>query len=274
MLIPKYDQYQRFIEARFDLINKDGERAPFMFNYPQSLLVQRATGRDILLKARQEGFSTEISGFFTADFLLIENSLSVVIADISDNAMGLLEKPKFFIKSYEEKMKCKVPFKFNSKHEIFNEALGSRYMVGTAENADFGRSRTIHNLHMSEAAFYKYLKKMMASAMQALTPNGKLFIETTANGFNEFKEIWDDAVMGVNNLNPLFFPASLLYSKEFLANKFKELGERLFMQEYPETPEEAFITSGDTYFQKDALHFYLKQAITWEQKRGQLLQKV
>jgi hypothetical protein len=264
MTIPIYNKYQKFIEARFDLINKEGERIPFLFNNPQSLLVQKATGKDILLKARQEGFSTEISGLFTADFLLKENILSVVIADNSDNAQGLLEKPKFFIKSYEEKMHCKVPMKYNSKHEMYNLATGSRYLVGTAENADFGRSRTIHNLHMSEAAFYKYLKKMLASALQALTPNGKAFIETTANGFNDFKEVWDDAVLGINSLNPLFFGGSLLYDQTFLANKLRELGEQLFMQEYPDTPEEAFITSGAGYFDKLALRQFLDEAKQWE----------
>lgn len=258
MTIPKYDKYQRFVEEQYDVINKKGERVPFIFNHPQSLLVEQATGRDILLKARQEGFSTEISGFFTTDFLLIENCLSVVIADNSDNASGLLEKPKFFIKSYEEKNNLKVPLKYNSKYELFNEALNSRYLIGTAENADFGRSRTIRNLHMSEAAFYKYLKRMMASALQALTEDGKLFIETTANGFNEFKEIWDEAVIGTNGLNPLFFAASLLYSEEFLAKKRMELG-RLYDQEYPESAEIAFLTSGETYFDQDAMRYYLER---------------
>lgn len=259
MVIPKYERYQKLIEQRFELINKEGERVPFIFNKPQSILVEKAKQKNILLKARQEGFSTEISGFFSMDFILIENCLSVVIADIKDNAEGLLEKPKFFIKSYEEKMKVKVPLKYNSKYELFNEALNSRYLIGTAENADFGRSRTIRNLHMSEAAFYRYLKKMLASAFQALTPNGTAFIETTANGFNEFKEIWDAAVNGENDLNPLFFPASLLYNRAFLDQKKRELGEQLFMQEYPETPEEAFITSGDTYFNTEAMRYYLER---------------
>lgn len=257
-MIPKYEKYHRLIEARFDVINKGGKRVPFIFNKPQNLLIEQATGKDFILKARQEGFSTQISGIFTGDFLLVENALSVVIADIASNAQGLLEKPKFFIRCYEEKMNCKVPLKYNSKYELFNQALNSRYLIGTAENADFGRSRTIHNLHMSEAAFYKYLKKMLASALQALTPEGKFFMETTANGFNEAKEVWDEATLGQNGINPLFFPASLLYGPEFLTQKRKELG-RYFMQEYPETPEEAFITSGDTYFDQDAMRYYLNQ---------------
>lgn len=63
--------------------------------------------------------------------------------------------------------------------------------------------------------------------------------------------------MGETGFNNMFFAASLLYGPEFLEQKKKELG-RLFSQEYPETPEEAFITSGDTYFDKDAMQDYLK----------------
>lgn len=259
MLIPKYEKYQKLIEENLDVINKRGIQVPFILNKPQTLLIERATGNDIILKARQEGFSTEISAIFSGDFLLVENCLSVVIADVSDNAMGLLEKPKFFIRSYEEKNNVKIPLKYNSKYELYNEALNSRYLIGTAENADFGRSRTIRNLHMSEAAFYKHLLKMMASARQALVEDGKFFIETTANGFNDFKKVWDAAVLGENGLNPLFFPASLLYDEEFLNRKRRELG-RMFMQEYPETPEEAFITSGETYFDTDAMRYYLENA--------------
>ena len=36
-----------------------------------------------------------------------------------------------------------------------------------------------------------------------------------------------------------------------------ELG-RDFMQEYPSSPLEAFLTSGETYFSKEALQYYLE----------------
>ena len=49
------------------------------------------------------------------------------------------------------------------------------------------------------------------------------------------------------------------YDEEFLKNKEKELGERLFKQEYPRTPEEAFLTSGDCYFDTQLLSEILKK---------------
>ena len=84
----------------------------------------------------------------------------------------------------------------------------------------------------------------------------QVIIETTANGFNELKTYWDESVLGQTPFRPLFYKASDFYSKEFLGEKSRELG-RDFMQEYPETALEAFLTSGETYFDKEALKYYL-----------------
>lgn len=217
-----------------------------------------ATGKDILLKARQEGFSSFIGGVYTGDFILDQNSYSVVIADVSDNAIGLLDKVKFYLQSYEHRTGMKIPLKYNSKYEMVNQVLNSKYQIGTAENAEFGRSKTIKNLHMSEAAFYKNFRKLLASALQAVRPDGRVVIETTANGFNEFKEFWDESELGLTSFSPLFFSASSFYSQEFLDQKRMELG-RLFTQEYPETPIDAFIASGTMYFDKLALQNYYEK---------------
>lgn len=253
-----FSKYEKFIEQRLSIVSKEGQEVPFLLNDPQKQFVNIATGKDIILKARQEGFSSLVGGIFTGDFILDPHSQTVVIADITDNAVGLLDKVKFYLKSYESKTGIKIPLKYNSKYEMVNEVTESKYTVGTAENVEFGRSKTIKNLHMSEAFFYKHFRKLLASALQAVRPDGRVVIESTANGFNEGKEFWDESMNGETGFKPLFFKASDFYSPEFLEQKRKELG-RYFKQEYPETPEEAFLTSGDTYFDNVALQAYLSQ---------------
>ena len=254
-----FEKYQRFIEEQFEIVNKQGEAVSFFLNLPQQQFVKQATGRDIVLKARQEGFSSLVGGIFTTDFILDPNSYSVVLADISDNAEGLLDRVKFSLKSYEEKNGFKIPLKYNSKYELVNEAINSKYQIGTAENTDFGRSKTIKNLHMSEAAFFKHFGRLMAGALQAVRPDGRVVIETTANGYNEFKEFWDDSVRGETGFNPLFFSASSFYPQEFLEQRKRELG-RLYVQEYPETAEQAFLTTGQCFFDTDVLSTLLAGA--------------
>lgn len=251
--------YKGWIEDNLSIIDKQGELVPFTLNPVQAqYMTQDSTGRDIVLKARQQGFSSLILGRFTADFILKENSQSVVVADVSDNAIALLERVKFYVKSFGEKTGVKIPLKYNSKYELFNELMNTKYTIGTAENTEFGRSRTITNLHLSEAAFYRNFKKLLSGALQAVVPDGYVVIETTANGFNEFREYWYESKGGETGFTPLFYPGSHFYSQEFLEKKKMELKDQ-FTQEYPETDVEAFITSGKMYFESEAMQWYLTQ---------------
>ena len=256
-------RYKDFYRDMFQIINKDGQIVDFVLNDIQEQFETIDITEDqrlyLILKARQQGFSSDIEARFTTDFLTLENSQSVVIADIQDNAVARLDQVKFFIKSYEEKNKIKVPLKYNSRQELVNEAMNSKYFIGTGENVDFGRSRTITNLHISEAAFIKNFQKLLAGVLQALVPSGFAVIETTANGFNEFKDFWDKSELGETGFKALFYPASKFYTPEFLEEKRKQL-QRYFVQEYPESAEEAFLTSGDTFFDKLSLKAHLERA--------------
>lgn len=253
-----YEKSALFIEEQLTIIDKNGAEVPFSLNDMQQKFVDEATGRDVILKGRQMGFSSFILGAFTKDFIFKENSLSVVLADVASNAEDLLARVKHYVRSYEQKNNVKVPLKYNSKYELQNAYNNARYIIGTAENTEFGRSKTITNLHMSEAAFYKHFRKLHASAGTALTPTGRFVIETTANGFNEFKSFWDESINGETGFTPHFYTSHGFYPDEFIESERKRLG-RLFDQEHPSTPEIAFITSGDLYFDSDALRWYLEQ---------------
>jgi len=246
-----------FIEEELSIIDKTGQDVPFKLNDMQKQFVKDATGKDIILKGRQMGFSSFILGAFTKDFLFTENSLSVVIADIADNSQDLLARVKHYIKSFELANDTKVPLKYNSKYELQNGANGARYIIGTAENTEFGRSKTITNLHMSEAAFYKHFSKLHAGAGSALVPTGRFVVETTANGFNDFKKFYNSSELGETDFKAHFYSSHDFYSKEHMDSERRRLG-RLFDQEHPSSAEIAFITSGELYFDQEALRQLLR----------------
>ena len=259
--------YKKFIEDHFQIINKKRSIVDFRLNPIQDKFVSvDSTGRkDVILKARQQGFSSVILALFTVDFLIKPNSRNIIVADEKENAEEMLEKVKFYIESYEHKMNkkqpgFKVPLKYSSKYELYNEYTKSKYTIGTALKTQFGRSKTITNLHLSEAAFYRDMEKLLAGAMQAVVPDGRTIIETTANGFNYFKDFWDRSVNDETGFNAVFYPGSQFYDEEFLTQKRKELG-RQFQQEYPETPIEAFITSGECFFSGEALEWFKNNTV-------------
>lgn len=258
----KRKKYQDFIKNYFFIVNKEGKIVRFdederHWRLQSKFLLHDATGRDVILKARQQGFSSIILALFTVDFLLKPNSYSMVIADVSDNAIDLLERVKFYIKSAEKITGHKVLLKYESKYELFNEEINSRYKIGTAENKDVGISKTLSGLHLSEFSRYPDQQALLSNALQAVVPEGKVFIETTANGFNFFKTFWDECVRGERPFNPLFYKASDFYDEKFLEIKKQELKER-FPEQYPETPQQAFLFSGTPYFDQQALKFYIE----------------
>ncbi|MBQ6436748.1 hypothetical protein IJJ27_04325 [bacterium] len=254
----KFD-YQSFCAQKLQVVDKNAHQVPFVLNKIQQKYLEIRGKRNIILKARQQGFSTFIVAESMLKFLLKRNFFIMIIADEADNAAGLLSRAKFFLKSFEESYHTKVPLKYNSKYELHHSQNNSTLLIGSARNINVGRSKTINKLHLSEAAFYPDLEGLLNGVLQAVPPDGEVDIETTANGFNYFKTFWDKATLGESDFRPLFFPASDFYSSEFLAVKKNELG-RFFSQEYPENPQEAFLTSGQTYFDKDALAYYLSQA--------------
>ena len=198
--------YKRFIEENLTIVNKEGKEVDFILNPIQNkYLTEDTIWYDYILKARQQGFSSLILAVFTADFLLKENSRSVVVADIADNAQELLDRVKFYLRSYERKHGIKIPLKYNSKYELYYEAMNTRYTIGTSTNIDFGRSKTITNLHLSEFNFYNNPEALLAGALQAVVPSGqKVIIETTANGFNEAKLFGMNVSWGKDPSSPFF----------------------------------------------------------------------
>jgi hypothetical protein len=86
-MISPYAKSKLFIEDNLTIVDKTGTAIPFQLNPIQAKFVEQASGRDIILKARQQGFSSFILAAFSKDFILKENSLSVVVADIADNAL-------------------------------------------------------------------------------------------------------------------------------------------------------------------------------------------
>jgi len=261
--------YEKFCADRLTVINKQARRVPFQLNDVQKRFLSKRGRLNLILKARQQGFSTLLVAMAIIRFLFQENFYGMIIANDADNAIGLLDRAKYFLKSAEESYGAKVPLKYNSRYELHNSENNATILIGTAQNVDVGRSKTIHFLHASEAAFFRDLGRILSSALQAVPETGEVYLESTANGFNEYKKLWDAATLGDNNFVPLFFPASAFYEQEYLNIKKKELG-RYFPQEYPETPEEAFLTSGDTYFDKDALKYYLEQVTKWKGEHGSM----
>jgi hypothetical protein len=246
-------------------VDKHQVAIPFIPNGPQAQLLDTMTGRDIVLKARQMGFSAIILAMFATDFILEENSRSVVIAHENGATQRLFDRVKYFIKSFEEKTGAKIPLKYNSRSELVNSSNNATFYVGTAGSEAFGRGDTIFNLHGSEVAFWPNPETTLTGLLQAVTQGGKVFLESTANGYgNYFHTLWDKAERKESAFSAHFYPYTDLAEYQVDGWKEAKMAEfadpRLFAQEFPETAEEAFLSSGSPFFDVSIIRQWLKDA--------------
>lgn len=249
--------YKKAIETELSIIDKEKHEVAFRPNRSQiDLLKNMETHEDIvILKARKMGFSSIVLAIAVLKFLLGRNERCVSMSFDADASGKQLERAKHFIKSFELHNGVKIPFKYNSKKEMVYESIDpvtnrpfvNTLRIGTAKSSSFGRGDDISFLHVTETAFCDDMDALRSGVGEACLPGAHKIFETTANGFNEFKKFWDSAVLGENGYLALFYDPTWEYSKEYIDKKRASLG-RIGVQEYPLTPEEAFLTSGDCYF--------------------------
>lgn len=264
---------------------KAGGIVPFALNKAQqhihqALEDQKARSgkvRAIILKGRQQGASTYIGGRFywltsgefgKNTFILTHEQAA------TDNLFGMTKR-------YHEH--CPDALKpvtdADNAKELWFSVLDSRYKVATAGAKATGRSATAQYFHGSEMAFWPNAADHMAGIGQTIPdePGTEVVFESTGNGIgNPFHQMWTRAVRGESEYIAVFVPwfwedgyskepaadflptedeaayqsayslsmAQMAWRRAKIADDFS--GDvSLFNQEYPATPEMAFMRGAE-----------------------------
>ena len=274
------------IEVAFYIVDKKRDTVPFFLNEVQRDFVDKletlGTKKPyFILKGRQQGFTSVITAIQLSFAIVRKNFSGFTMADRSDNTMAIFnDKARVVYDRLPDELKPSE--KFNSRNELFFDKLNSSWRIATATD-QVGRSRTLNFVHFSEVAFYECsLADLQAGIGEAITSGAIQVYETTANGFNEAKDLWDSG-----SCHKLFYEwwrspeyrsdeyQYLETSDPWLIERKKVLEERgcdkdqitwyckkyasyldknTIKQEYPITPTEAFISSGDCVFDLEAIN--------------------
>ncbi|MFH2028917.1 MAG: hypothetical protein ABIJ08_07280, partial [Nanoarchaeota archaeon] len=248
---------------------------------------ENRTNRDIILKARKEGFSSLILAEYLMDCLQTPNTASVVVSHEEKATQRLLARVRMYIERfYDGENFVKIPLKYNSKSELYFPETNSTFYIGTAGGKSFGRADVINNLHISEIAFFEKPEEFITGIIPAVPDTGRIVVETTANGFNYLKNYWERSRRGETSFKTHFFPWWMASEYTLKGSKIDTLtdeetslierfnltedqirwrrwkigefpSEQMFKQEYPADEFEAFITSGRPVFNSEILKLYL-----------------
>lgn len=294
------NNFELFAKEQIKILPKDTREGfkPFVFNDAQKIVNEaiekqrKETGkvRAIILKARQQGLSTlSTARVFWKSYFNPFNK-SVVMAHDSATSDALFTMSRNTIDKMSDDFRPK--FKKSNAKEIMFEHNDSGYRLYTAGSPEAGRGTTPTIAHLSEVAFWLHDSKILAGLFQGISEaeGTEVILESTANGVgNEFHRLWEGAVKGLNGYIPIFVPWFLTkeYQREapegfelteeekvlslrFDLNnnqlywrrlKMAESGESKFRQEYPSTPEEAFVVSGSNVFNVEKLSKLIPQPI-------------
>jgi hypothetical protein len=260
---PKFnwDGYSRFFYDRYTIVDKNKKEVPFKQQAAQlDFLYHMSLYQNLLiLKARKMGFSSTALAVAATKFLMGKNEKCVSMSFDQGASDKQLSRAKHYIRSYERITGTKVPLKYNSKSEMVWEGKDSdgniftnTLRVGTARSTSFGRGDDITFLHLTEVSFADDVDTLLAGVGEALVHGAHSILETTANGFNSYKRFWDEAILNKRGFAALFYSPEWEYDQAYLQDRESKLG-RLYKQEYPMNPQEAFLTSGEGYFDSLAL---------------------
>lgn len=162
------------------IIDKEGQKVLFEPWDEQERLYRDLWWRNIILKARQRGFSTAIQMLMLDTCLFTPNTSAAVIAQDQEASTVIFRKVKFAYDNLPQIILRTVPLTRDAAAELIL-ANGSSLRVATSV-----RSATLQFLHVSE--FGKICAKYPDKALEVVTgslpaaQSGITFIESTAEG--------------------------------------------------------------------------------------------
>lgn len=283
--------------------NKEAQLVKFAMNPAQLDFHKKAHIKNIILKARQLGFTTyEVVGQLD-DTLWHKNFDSLFISYDSESAIEIFDnKVDVAWINFPKALKSLLTVETDRANKLkfgFGDGTFSSIMVRTR-----GRSGTFHRLHISEFAKIckenpQKAKEIMRGTIPALPVNCRIDIESTAEGeFGYFHDMFWDAwdrgeprnksewkahfynwtwdIAEIANIAEI--PFEMMESRKFFEDYAKEhkLTQRQISyyyikwlaigkdfeglrQEYPTTPEEAFLSSGRKMFDSTTVILHKKK---------------
>jgi hypothetical protein len=228
--------YSIMTKAPSDAEGQETNIVPFKPNRAQRRQLARLWHRNVILKARQLGFTTLVCIMFLDHALFVPNQRCVMVAQDIPKATALFrDKVGFAYDRMPQAIRERKPFTERSKTQIVFENNSSFEITNSA------RSGTVHRLHISEmgkigAKFTHKATEIVTGSFPAVPMgSGMIIVESTAEGQSgEFYKIVTRALENEQKGKPL-------NERDFRLSFFPwhEEPEYVLAQDQRETKEDA-----------------------------------
>ena len=195
----------------YKIKNKEGQTVTFVPNDIQLRhIIERGDHRyNRILKARQFGITTEYAIDLLDEALWVPGMSCALIAHEAKKLIGYFAIIKFAYENLPEKLRPTTKTDTKYRYDFLNRFDGTPLNSSIYVDTDI-RGGTVLNLHITEVAYVKDIAKLNAGSKQAVPKNGRISEETTANGYNSFRddfnEAWKNKEPGEYDYKAYFYP--------------------------------------------------------------------
>lgn len=176
------DKLSRLRDGFYKIKGKDGQVVPFSMNPDQEKFLLERHGMDVVLKARQKGFTTVIQLDMLDDCLFVPNTAAGVIAhNLNDAKAFFADKIKFAYDNLPQAFRNIVAAEQDAADSL-KFSNGSSIRVGASL-----RSGTLQRLHVSEygklcAKYPEKAREVRTGAFNTVQAGMSITVESTAEG--------------------------------------------------------------------------------------------
>lgn len=241
--IKLYSDFRYFCESFLWIRNKEKQKIPFILNPVQLHFLFNRTGRDLINKGRQHGFTTLMLAYYLWDSLRNQHTVTFILTHKKKATVNLIRTIKSMWKCLPDCIRPellidnKEHLKFSTESEIIAEVVSE----------DAGRSYTCNNLLCSEFSQWKIDETRASGILQSIPKTlegGSITIESTPYGIGNYYHRLCESAMNPHAestykyfeypwyLNPDYDETWKQIAQTELEFNTKEAGRRMWFQEY------------------------------------------
>lgn len=201
----------------------------------------------IILKARQLGISWLALAYALWLCLFHANQTVMVFSKDQDSANEMIRR----VRGMYARLMRKPQVLVTDNVTTLEWENGSR-VKSFAATEDAGSSFTASLTILDEFAKMRYAELLYTSVKPTIDDGGKMIIVSTAKGeSNPFHRLWSLAQKSLNSFFPIFLPWSARPGRDaawYAKAESDAMSSAHHRQEYPATPDEAFVSIGEDRF--------------------------
>lgn len=188
---------RKFIETHIkisDALNEN-ELVDFKFNDIQEDLWNNLTGKDAVLKMRRGGLSTFFQAICLAETIIKPRLKARSVPHDADTEMEFRDNFKVMFEGLKPAMKPATKY-YNEQRVRFKHNSEYRTQTVQPRREGKGRGLAIQILHLTEIAFWIGNQIKALTTLLTAAEGGRVFVESTANGLDEFQKIYSNGKKG------------------------------------------------------------------------------